>query len=152
MSTKAATARLSSVSAIAGLVLGVLAVGTGWLLWRRPAEPPPRSAPGAVVLEASLDLTHGAVDRRLLAPGPSIFDIEVTAPDDVRVTFGPPAPSTREAEGGPAPETATRVSDLVNGTFVGRVRAYAAGIWVLRVEPAGKGASARVRVVRRPGP
>lgn len=152
MSTTSPAARLSSGSAIAGLVLGALAVAAGWLLWRRPTEPPPRPAPGAVVLEAALDLTHGAVDRRLLAPGPSIFDIEVTAPGDVRVTFGPPAPSTREAEGGPAPETATRISGAGNGAFVGSVRAYAAGIFVLRVEPAGPSASARVRIVRRPGP
>jgi hypothetical protein len=93
------------------------------------------------------------VDRRLLAPGSSIFDVEVTTAESVVVTFGPPAPATRASEAGPAPETATRVGEVAGGAVTGSVRVYAAGIQVLRVEPTAPRPSgtASIRVRRRAG-
>lgn len=144
----------SPASALAGVLFAAAAVVGGWRLWREPAAPPARPQPGEVVLEATVSLARGPSDHRLLAPGPSLFDIEVTTVDSVAVTFGPPSPSTPAGEGGPAPETSTRISGMVNGTFVGRVLVYAAGMQVLRVsQPDPKeGGTATIRVRRRPGP
>ncbi len=164
MTTSTLPTRRRILSAGVGLALAAGAVAAALAIARRSNEPPARPAPGDVVLETTVDLARGASDRRLLAPGPCVFDVEVSAPVGVRVTFGPPAPSTSategtagaegaaEAEGGPAPETSTEVAGHVNGSTTDRVLVYAAGIQVLRVEPVDPkaGGKAVIRVRRRP--
>jgi hypothetical protein len=154
MSTPTPSSRRRLLAAGVGLGLAAAAAfGVLGLAWRSNA-PPARPPPGEVVFDASVSLDLVAVDRRLLAPGPSVFDIEVTTSVPVTVTFGPPAPSTVDAEGGPAPETATSLSGWVNGALTGSVRVYAAGIQVLRLVPAHAApasSKARILVRRRSG-
>lgn len=118
----------------------------------RPVVVPPRPAPGDVVLEASIDLSRGPVDRRLFAPSPSIFTVEVRSGGGVRALVGAALPSTPEREGGPDPAVATTLA-APGGMLAGEVRAYASGIYVLRIEATDAAARgpATVRVRRRQG-
>lgn len=158
MTSSLPTAPRSKASALAALVIVALAIGGGAWLWKRSPTPTPRAAPGDVVLDATFDLAKGASDRRILSPGSSVFDIEVASNSSVRVTVGPPLPSTREAEGGPDPELGTVVRTLMTLGGAAKsqrfeVRVYGAGIYVVRVEPAAPPATgdARVRIRRRAG-
>ena len=145
-----------SHSVIAGIVLAFLAVGAGWWIWREPEAAPSRPAPGDLVLDETIDATFGPIDRRLLAPGPAIFSIELTPPMDVTVTLGPPLPSTNSAEGGPDPASSTVLHGTAGKRITADVRVYGAGIQVLRIEPSGLltlgGRAGSLRVRRRAGP
>lgn len=153
MTTPTPVPRRRLASALAGAGLALAALAATYALAARPRGLPPPPPAGEVVLETTLAVGPGAVDRRLLAPAPCRFEIEVTASVPVSVLFGPPAPSTAAGDGGPAPETATAVSDVEGGAIRGSVRVYAAGSVVLRLEPKSPGATgtATVRVRRRAG-
>lgn len=152
------TSRLAARRAFA-LVLAIAAVALAIVLARRPPIPTSRPEAGDLVLDETFDLAKGPADRRVLSPGPGVFRVAVpSATVPVRVTLGPPLPSTREAEGGPDPSQASVVQARPPGGSTGAlatapsdVAFYSSGILVVRVEAASTasaGATARVTIRR----
>ena len=102
----------SASKALAWVLLAVALVG-GYLLVRRPAEPPPRPEPGDLLLSETLPLAP--VSRRIRIRMPCTVRVDVGLPPGVAVTarLGPPLPSVKPAEGAteapdqPIPEGAT---------------------------------------------
>lgn len=148
---------------VGAVVLALAAVAGAIVLARRPPTPTSRPEAGDLVFDEDFDLTKGPADRRVLSPGPGVFRVAITtATVPVRVTLGPPLPSTPDAEGGPDPSQASIVESRPPGGSAGAlatapsdVAFYSSGILVVRVEAASAasaGATARVTIRRARGP
>ena len=114
------------------LLLGAALVG-GYFLVRRPDAPPPRPAPGDVLL--ALDAPVAPLSRRIRVKMPCTVRVQVDLPAGVaaEVSLGPPQPQEKSPEDAPDPDAARRWK-VESGKPHDEI-VLAAGLYVVRVVP-----------------
>jgi hypothetical protein len=127
-------------------------VGAGLLLLGRRREPPARPDPGDRLLSTDLSIGGGGASARFRLRRPGAVEVKVDAPSgaEVSVALGPPLPPAPGKEDLPGDGPAWIVRGP--GQPPQRHPLFAAGLYVLRVEPLSTPRPASVHVEVRSVP
>jgi hypothetical protein len=130
-------------------VAAVLAVGL--FLFGRRRDPPPRPDPGDSLLAADLALDGGGASARFRLRRPGAVEVAVSLPPgaEVSVAMGPPRPPVAGAPDLPGDGASWTAR---GGDPAHRRPLFAAGLYVVRVEPLSTPPPRSVRVEVRSVP